>query len=112
MMEQNEHQSQISENLEQLENLLEMLQAPETPMRKILQQLDSLPETSNALLDRANSSEFALKHQICRVSHAIAVLGMRRAAQTVSQSVSQNTDVIPPIPHVTGYAPVNPVNIT
>ena len=107
-MEQDGYQQQISENLDQIENLLEMLRAPETPMGKILQQLESLPETSSALLNRANSSEFALKHQICRVSHAIAVLGMQRAVQTVSQTVAQKAHATPPASHVKGYTPVDP----
>ena len=103
-MEQDGYQQQISENLDQIENLLEMLRAPETPMGKILQQLESLPQTSSALLNRANSSEFALKHQICRVSHAIAVLGMQRAVQTVAQKAHAT----PPASHVKSDTPVDP----
>ncbi len=79
-----------NEKINRVDILLGMLSSPETPIDKILKQLDLLPEMSDALLNRANSSEFALKHQIERVSHAIAVLGMQRAVQTVAQSSHRN----------------------
>lgn len=100
-MEKESQSRQISENPDPVKNLLKMLREPETPMVKIIQQLEELPETSNALLNRANSTEFALKHQISRVSHAIAVLGMQRAEQIV---VSQQAHAMPPASHVRRFS--------
>ncbi|MDG2015413.1 MAG: HDOD domain-containing protein [Pirellulaceae bacterium] len=97
-MEQKKITLSANEKIHRVDILLGMLKSPETPIDKILKQLDMLPEMSNALLNRANSSEFALKHQIERVSHAIAVLGMQRAVQTVSQSASRTAPPAPKIP--------------
>ena len=97
-MEQKKVALTAKEKINRIDILLGMLRSPETPIDKILKQLDMLPEMSDALLNRANSSEFALKHQIERVSHAIAILGMQRAVQTVSQSAHRHSPPAPNIP--------------
>ena len=91
------------------ENLIAMMRSPDLPIEDIVQRVEQIPGISDALLERANSSEFALQHQIVRVAHAIAVLGIRRAEETVRLCGSHNG---PPAPHFrnrqsqTGQEPV------
>lgn len=90
------HSGQSSELASLTERLLAMLRSPDTPIEEIVEQIEQTPGVSEALLDRANSSEFSLQHQIVRVAHAIAVLGLRRAEETVRLNGPHQG---PPAPH-------------
>ncbi len=66
-----------------LRSLEELAQSPHTEMEQMLALIREIPGLSDALLHRANSPEFALRNQISRVEHAIAILGSRRTVDTI-----------------------------
>ncbi|MGI9518046.1 MAG: HDOD domain-containing protein [Pirellulaceae bacterium] len=65
------------------DRLAELAQSPSTEMEQIVQLIEEVPGLADALIHRANSPEFALRNQIARVEHAIAILGSRRTAETI-----------------------------
>ena len=68
-----------------LDDLLQQVHSPDTRIEEFVESLARVPGLGEALVERANSTEFALRHQIARVEHAIAVLGVTRTADTISK---------------------------
>lgn len=67
----------------QIAELVELIQSPDAEIEQIVEVLEKFTGMRDALVNRANSPEFALRNQISRVEHAIAVLGSRRTAETI-----------------------------
>ena len=67
--------------------LAAMLNSPEIETRQIVERLADHADLSLLLIKRANSPEFALRSQITRVEHAIAVLGRSKAAETLETNL-------------------------
>ena len=67
------------------DSLLRQVNSSYMRIEQFVEAVAEVPGLGEALVDRANSTEFALRHQVFRVEHAIAVLGVRRAADTISK---------------------------
>ena len=66
-----------------LTELVELIQSSEAEIEQLVEVINKFPGVGDALVSRANSPEFALRNQISRVEHAIAVLGSRRTVETI-----------------------------
>lgn len=85
----NSNQSQQPQNEngnrthQSIEILVEMIQSPSVEIEYVVDVMKQIPGLKDALVERANSPEFALRNQISCVEHAIAVLGLRRTEETI-----------------------------
>jgi c-di-GMP-related signal transduction protein len=66
-----------------LENLVELVSSPQARVEHVVATICQHEGLAEALVGRANSPEFALRHQISRVEHALAVLGLSRTIDTI-----------------------------
>ena len=104
----NDRDRTLENSLDQLDHVLQMLESREFDVCEVVNHLqENCPEAGESIIERANSPEFALRKQVARVEHAIAVLGHRRVRQTLEDIRRRDARSKPAPPHFP--APVDPL---
>jgi HD-like signal output (HDOD) protein len=83
----------------QLGELAELAASPEARTDHLVDMINRHSGLAETIVNRANSTEFALRHQISRVEHAIAVLGQRRIVDTIKKFEMASRTASVPAPH-------------
>ncbi len=87
------------------EQLVELLES-DAHTNRIIEQIKQNPALAEAIISEANSAEYALAHQICRVEHAITMWGRRRVLAAVQRTRQLNKNARKsPAPHFRAKSP-------
>jgi len=92
-------QSRHKTSNELMGDLIRLIREPDVEVQDICQLVKRIPGLAGAIVRRANSSEFSLKHPVERIEHAVMVLGFRRTQETVEKRRDAAHATIP-TPHL------------